>query len=117
MTLDIHSGKSTKIAHRRKRWAFFDDDVHASLMREISRVSVSDSREIIVLRCPLLNRLQDFYKDCSYDSSELEYLIKEIQEIKQAFINDQNIAGQLEMFEKACRDARNGNLNLYAFAD
>lgn len=117
MTLDIHSRKSREIAHRRKRWAFLDDYVHASLIRKISRVSASNSREITLLRCPLLNRLQNFYEDCSYHSNELEHLIKEVQEIKQEFISDQNISVQLKMFEKACRDAQNGKLNLYVFAD
>ena len=45
--------------------------------------------------CPLLNRLQDFYGDCSYDLSELEQLIEEIQEIKQEFINDKIVVVQL----------------------
>lgn len=115
--LDIHPGKSRKIAHRRKRWAFFDESIHSSLIGKISQVSSSNSRDIIVLCCPLLNRLQDFYGDCSYDLSELEQLIEEIQEIKQEFINDKIVVVQLEIFEKACRDARNGNLNLYMFAD
>ncbi len=117
MALDIHAGESKNVASRRKRWAFFDEYVHAFLISKISRVSPTDSRDIIVLCCPLLNRLQDFYEDCSYDLSELRQLTEEIQKIKQEFTSDQRTVTQLEMFEKACRDARNGNLNLYLFAD
>lgn len=71
----------------------------------------------MVLCCPLLNRLQDFYRDCRCDLSELEQLLKEIQAIKLEFTSDRRIIAQLEMFEKACRDSLNGNLNLYIFAD
>ncbi|MCY7323333.1 MAG: hypothetical protein LH660_16390 [Phormidesmis sp. CAN_BIN36] len=117
MALDIHAGKSKNVASQRKRWAFFDEHVHASLIGRISRVSLTNSRDIIVLRFPLLNRLHDFYKDCSYDLSEIGQLVEEVWEIKQEFINDQRIVTQLEIFEKACRDARNGDLNLYIFAD
>lgn len=117
MALDLHAGKSKEVASQRKRLAFFDESVHASLIGKISRVSPTNARDIIVLRCPLLNRLQDFYGDCRYDLSELEQLAEEIQAIKRDFTGDRRVVTQLEMFEKACKEALNANLNLYVFAD
>ncbi|MBW4580004.1 MAG: hypothetical protein KME42_10585 [Tildeniella nuda ZEHNDER 1965/U140] len=117
MALDVHAGKSEAIASQRKRWAFFDEYVHAALIGKINRLSPTNSRSITVSCCPLLNRLQDFYSDCRYDLDELEPLREEIQAIKPEFTSDRRVITQLEMFEKACRDALNGNLNLYVFAD
>ncbi len=102
---------------RRNRWAFLEECVHAALVEKISRVSPTNSKDTVVLQYPLLDRLRDFYGDCSYDLSELEQLIEEVREIRQEFTRNQCMVTQLKMFEKACRDARNGNLNLYIFAD
>ena len=78
MALDIHAGKSKEVASHKKRWACFDEYTHAALISKISRMSPSNSRDMIVLCCPLLNRLQDFYGDCSYDLGEIEQLLEEI---------------------------------------
>lgn len=71
----------------------------------------------VILRCPLLNRLQDFYGNYSYHFSELQPLIDEIEQIEQEFADDEHVLTTLEALKKACRDARNGNLNLYFFGD
>ncbi|MBW4539867.1 MAG: hypothetical protein KME43_12090 [Myxacorys chilensis ATA2-1-KO14] len=58
MALDVHPGKSRKAAIRRKRWAFLNEHAYDALLEKISLPSSDGSA--IVLRCPLLNRLQDF---------------------------------------------------------
>lgn len=117
MGLYFHPGKDRKAASRKQPTAFLDESVWFLVLGKISRYLGSGRGEFVIVRCPLLNRLQDIYGNCSYDVSELNQLINEIREIKQEFVNNNEAVISLEVLEKACCDARNGNLNLYIFGD
>lgn len=112
----LTAAKSLTSAQRKQPHYLLDDFTYNLLIEKIIRHNPSGGFQ--VLRCPLLARLENQYRDQFYDVTELPQLIREIDEIKQEFamVNLQAIE-QLEILKKFCCDAKNANFNLYHFAD
>jgi hypothetical protein len=116
MVLNLSAAISLTSAQRKPPHYLLDDGIYSLVMEKIIKYNASGGFQI--LRCPLLARLENQYRDQFYDFTELPQLIREIDEIKQEFLtaNSQAIE-QLDILKKFCRDAQNANFNLYHFAD
>ncbi len=116
MVLNLVAAPSLTSAQRKYPHYLLDDSTYSLLIEKIIRYNPNGSFQI--LRCPLLARLENQYRNQFYDVTELPQLIREIDEVKQEFamVNSQALE-QPEIHQKFCRDARNASFNLYHFAD
>jgi hypothetical protein len=116
MVLNLSAATSLNSAQRKQPHYLLDDGIYTLLIEKIIKYKPNGGFEI--LRCPLLARLENQYRDQFYDFTELPQLIREIDEIKQEFLtNSSQAIEQLEILKQFCRDAQNANFNLYHFAD
>jgi hypothetical protein len=116
MVLNLSAATSLTSAQRKRPHYLLDDSIYSLIMEKIIKYNATGGFQI--LRCPLLARLENPYRDQFYDLTELPQLIREIDEIKQEFFtNSSQAIEQLEILKQFCRDAQNANFNLYHFAD
>jgi hypothetical protein len=65
----------------------------------------------------ILNRIQDYYSDASFDYSEIHLLIQELYILEKEYSNDAKIFEFVANLKKICDMALQSRENIYFFAD
>ena len=91
--------------------------------RALARVAMSEEAQRLLFQgghfrdLSLINRLADPYRDATYFHQELPILERELENLAERFGGDPSLSTFLHDFQRVCRDAINGGLNLYCHAD
>ena len=115
MAYTFHIAKNRAAAARRPPCCALPEPVHEAIFERIREPRPDGTaRE---LKCPLLNRCHDLYADARFGGEELPLLRAEVQLLKAEFPRSADVLEFLACLERACRDAKNGGLQLYGFGD
>ncbi|MEP4889695.1 MAG: hypothetical protein ABJV04_06685 [Aliiglaciecola sp.] len=108
MSLDFHIANNSKEATYQSVDASFDLQSHKLIF---NRYGLPEGR------FPLFNRLGDYYKDAKYTADELEILIKETNQIKELFSDNNQLIQQLDILLRVYKKALKSKTNIWVFCD
>jgi len=108
MALDFHIAKNTKEAQSISCSASFELNAHEFIFHRTDL-----PRE----QFPLFRRMEDYYKDATYGLEELQSLIKELNELRVLFCNNEQTAKQLEHLLIACKKAQAEHSSIWVYCD
>jgi hypothetical protein len=113
----FHLGKDRAAASRRIACCALPEAVHEAIFKFIDAHAHSAGGTADSLACPVFRRLDDYYADVRFGGDELPLLRAEAVRLTAEFPRDADVLKFLTGLERACRDAENGGLLLFGFAD
>lgn len=108
MTLDIHLANSEQESTLELPLYSFSASVHTLLFNHLG---------LSELKYPLFFRMKSYYSDTKYELSEVESLIKEIQNIGIAFIGNKQFGEELNKLKSIFIIAKKENLIIWVYCD
>lgn len=108
MSLDIHIAESREQALHGVPRLSIEEPIHDRLF-----FSKPDIQE----QLPMMQRMEDFYKDFIFLNNELDTVRNEITSLRSQFSGDVTILKTLDDLDRTFAEAKSSGLNVYGFSD
>lgn len=106
--LDVHIADSFDAATRNEPIIRIDLDVYTAFFSD--RIDLTET-------CPTLQRMNDYFSDCTFAGHDLQNLVMEIDTIAQKLAPDSPHRAMITQLREACRTAINNDDSIFVLCD